>query len=224
MGGGISTKIHKSNIIDFIKYVKNKGIICDATRISAYHKIQERIILKNMFLPVKFDTNKINIQSRIIDAKELRNKLLAQLTHGINNIISKEFKDGRLIRTHKDIADIIHNNILENIFSSIIIEQYKIYEYKNENISKFTESEIFKTFIAQINLLAASFKREMHSKYIDTKIDNNIFINDDRNKMIYINKIFIDIITFVLGKFIKDESNIYQALIYKNSLLKLTLI
>lgn len=224
-GGACETKIHKEHLTDFIEYVKNNGVINDHTRVSTYHQIQERKILKNMFLPVKFDLQGINIRSQIIDSKYLRHELRTKLTDGFNEIIKKEFKGGTLIKNNKDVGTIIHHSNLYNIFNSIIIEQYDIYTFKNkENISSFPFSETLKTFLSELRLLNRNFIRGVHGEFMSTKLDQNIFSEDNVTKKIYLDKMFTEIIVPVLEKLISDESNIYQSMIYKNSLLKLSVV
>ena len=223
-GGTYETKIHKKHLKSFIEYVTNKGITNNATRISEYHKIQEREILKNMFLPIKFNIAGINMSSQIVDSKYLRYELHKKLTEGFNEIIKKEYKDGVLIKTIKDIGSIMHHKTLSNIFNSILIEQYDIYTFKNkENTNPFPFSETLKTFLSKISLLNRSFNRGVHGNFIDVKIDQNIF-SDNTTKKIFLNKLFNDVITRVLEKLISNESNIYQSLIYKNSLLSLSVV
>jgi hypothetical protein len=224
-GGGIlQTKIHRNHIKSFIDYITNKGVINTITRISEYHEIQERKILNNIFLPVKFNTKDINVQSQIIDTAYLRNEFHKKLTDGFNKIIKKEYNDGVNIKTSNDIGNIIHHKNLSDIFNSVLIEQYEIYSSKNaDKSSTFPFSEILKTFLAEISLLNRRFKRDVHSTFTETKIDKSIF-SDTITKKILLNKLFNEIITYVLGKLINNERNIYQSLIYKNSLLKLSLV
>ena len=224
-GGSYETKIHKKHITYFIEYVKNNGIISDNTRISEYHKIQEKNILKNLFLPSRFNTKSISARSQIIDSKYLRYAIQKQLIIVFNEIIKKEYKNGALIKTNKDIGTIMHHPNLSDVFNSIIIEQYDIYTFKNkENISQFPYSETLKTFIAEISLISRNFVRDIHTKFISTKINQIIFIESNEKKISYLNDMFIIIIDAVLLKIISDESNIYQTLLYKNSLLQLSLI
>ena len=223
-GGTYETKIHKKHLKEFIEYVTNNGITNNTTRISEYHKIQERTILKNMFLPIKFNILGINTSSQIVDSKYLRHELHKKLTEGFNEIIKKEYKDGALIKTNKDIGSIMHHKTLSNIFNSILIEQYDIYTFKNkENTNPFPFSETLKTFLSKISLLNRNFNRGVHGNFIEVKIDQNIF-SDIILKKIFLNKLFNDVITRVLEKLISNESNIYQSLIYKNSLLNLSVV
>jgi hypothetical protein len=224
-GGRYETKIHKDHITQFISYVKNKGLVYNNTRISEYHKIHENRILKNMFLPIKFNTKSINVNSQIIDSKFLRHELRSQLSAGFSDIIKKEYRNSASVKTNKDIGNIIHHTELSNIFNSIIIEQYDIYTFKNrENVSTFPFSETLKTFLAELSLMNRSFIRGMHGKFTSLKIDKKIFSEDNITKKIYLDKLFLDIVVPVLDKLISNESNIYQSLIYKNSLLRLSVI
>jgi hypothetical protein len=224
-GGKNETKIHKKQLTEFIEYVKKKGVINNNTRISEYHKIHERNILKNMFLPAKFNIAGINLRSQIIDSTSLRHELRTKLTVGFNEIIKKEYKGGKLVKTNKDIGVIIHHPLLSNIFNSVIIEQYDIYTFKNkDNVSTFPFSETLKTFLAEVGLLNRNFIRGIHGRFTASKLDQKIFSEDNITKKIYLDKLFTEIISPVIKKEINNESNIYQSLIYKTSLLRLSII
>lgn len=223
-GGQQETKINKSKIIEFIEYVKNKGIINTHTRISEYNDIQEKKILDNMFLPVKFNIHGIKLNSQLIDSKFLRHELLLQLIKQFDDIIKKEYKNGEKIQTLKDIAQIIHSEKLIDVFNSILIEQYDIYAIKNkEHSSDFPFSETLQTFLAVLFNMNIDFRRLLHDYYIKTKIDKKLLSENEISKQLKLRNIFKEIIDQVLKKIINDERNIYQELVFKNSLLKLSL-
>lgn len=223
-GGKQYTKIHKSKIPEFIEYVKNKGVLKTNSRIQEYNRIQEKMIVNNMFLPIKFNIHGIKMDSQIIDSKFLRHELFLQLLNQINNIIKKQFADGTKIKTFKDIGQIIHDSSLVDIFNSILIEQYDIYAIKNkEHSSKFPFSETLQTFLSVLFDMNTDFRRLTHDYYINTKIDPKILEMPNTSKKIELQNIFKEIINDVLKKIISDNRNIYQELIYKNSLLKLSL-
>ncbi len=227
-GGALDTKIPRDKIPEFINYVRNKGAVAQRTRTSEYHNIQERIITQNMFLPVKFNIDGINLNSQIIDSKFLRNELYLRLVKRCYELIEKDYKKAEKIKTHKDIGQIIHDKELSDIFNSIIVEQYDIYTFKNkENVSNFPFAETLKTFLSQLHVLNSHFVRNMHDNFIAMRIDNKIFDVDKesaRNKNIYVRKLCEDIIKTTLEKLISNESNVYQGLIYKTSLLKLSVV
>jgi hypothetical protein len=223
-GGKLDTKIPRDKIPEFIEYVRAKGVINGETRSSKYHRIQEREIMKNIFLPIKFNIEGINLGSQIVDSKFLRNELYIRLVKRCHGIIEKEYKNAEKIKTHKDLGQIIHDKELSDIFNSIIVEQYDLYTFKKkENVSNFAFSETLKTFLSQLHLLNRDFIRNMHDNFVATRIDNKIF-EDNRTKNIFARKLCEDIIKTTLEKMISNESNIYQGLIYKTSLLKLSVV
>ena len=223
-GGKQEIKINKSKITEFIEYVKNKGLINTRTRISEYNKIQEKKILNNMFLPVKFNIKEIKSESQIIDSKFLRREIISQTIKQFDEIIKKEYKNSEKIQTIKDIAQIIHSEKLIDVFNSILIEQYDNYAIKTKSHSdNFSFSEILQTFLSVLFNMNKDFRRLMHDYYIKAKIDPNILAEKAVIKQVKLRDIFKDIIEKVLQKIITDDRNIYQELIYKNSLLKLSL-
>lgn len=223
-GGKIQSKIHKSKIPQLIEFIKNEKMYVK-TRISEYHRIQEKTIMKNMFLPYRFDLDEINVESQIIDSKYMRHTLSTQLLNECMNIIKTDFKKGSSIKSHRDIGTIIHNDLLVHLFSSSFIEQYYIYTFKNKkNNSTFSYAETFKTMLAQLQLLNSHFIREMHDNFVSMKIDDKIFTETPLIKNNKIKEILEQLINIVLGKLISNTHNIYQALMYKTSLLNLSIV
>lgn len=224
-GGKRVIKIPRYKIESFIAYVKNGGIMKTVTRVSQYHKIQEQTIMKNIFLPVKFNVLEIKSESQIIDSKFLRYEIFLRMVEQINQIITKDFKNGSKIKNFKDIGTIAHSPKLVDVFNSILVEQYDIYAIKNrEHSSKFPFSETFQTFLSVLNDMNTDFRRLIHDYYVRTKIEERLLTEDDTIKAAGIIEIFKDILNNVLQKIINNERNIYQELIFKNSLLKLSLV
>lgn len=223
-GGKIYTKIHKSNIPEFIEYVNNKGVLKNNSRIQEYNNIQEKIILDNMFLPIKFDIHSIKLDSQIIDSKFLRHELFTQIINQLNIIVKKDFANGSKIKAYKDIGEIIHDDRIIDIFNSIVIEHYDAYAIKNNvHNSNFPVSETIQTFLSVIFDMNTEFRRILHDYYIKTEIDPKIFDINIEAKCLELQIIFKEIVDMVLKKIVSNELNIYQQLIYKNSLLKLSL-
>lgn len=217
-------KIHKNKIMEFINYVKNKGDIPTKTRITEYNLMQEKKILKNLFLPIKFNINEIKLKSQIIESHLLRHFILTNLQKQFDEIFKKEYKNGNKIKTYKDIAELIHNKKFIDIFDSILIEQYNIYAIKNnDDKNDFNFSESMSTFLTVLFNMNTEFRRLIHDTYISTNINIKILSETDKIKHDELFDIFTEIVKNVLVKIISDERNIYQEILYKNDLLNLRL-
>ena len=178
-----------------------------------------------MFLPISFNLDNIDLESQIIDSKYLRYELATKLVDECMKMVKKDYKKGESIKTTKDIGKIIHNEKLSEIFNRVFIEQYDIYTFKNkENISTFPYSETFKTLLAQLGELNRNFIRNIHDKFVVLDIDKTIFTNSPKDKNSKLKDIFEGIISDVLNALISNKRNIYQALVYKTSLLRLSAI
>jgi hypothetical protein len=219
-------KIKKCDVVSFLHYIKNKGVCNTISRVSVYHEISQRQALQNMFLPIKFNISDIKTDSsKIIDTKYLRNEITTQLLKTFLNIIKKDYADGANVKDNHDFSKIVHDDRLQEKFSSILIEQYDIYTFKNkENIGDFPFSETLKSFLSNIHWFNRSFVRGIHDLFIKLKIDKKIFEYDKILKKIELQRLFNDILGDTIKHLISDDRNIYQSLIMKNSLLKLSLI
>jgi hypothetical protein len=212
-------KISRQSISSFIDHVKNKGVSKNNTRISEYNIIQERAILKNMFLPIKFDITSINVNSQVIDSKYIRNIIYVRLIKQFD----KEYTKSK-IKNNAGVGKLIHSPMLYTIFNSILIEQYNIYTFKNkENVSGFPLSETLKSFLAQLHHLSTQFSKDIHDEFTIFSIDKTIY-DDENRKKTYLKTMFSDILKKILEKIITNESNVYQSLIYKTNLLNLSVV
>lgn len=224
-GGGIQKiKINSSKIPEFMEYVKNKGVYKSPSRISEYNNIHERKIVDNMFLPIKFDIKDINIQSQVVDTTYVRHELTSQLLSEFDSIISKKFKNGDAVKNNKDFGQIIHNSNFTDIFNGILIEQYNVYTFKNDNNSDFPPSETMQTFLMDLFYLNNQFNRKIHDAFVATNIDKSLYEEKGITKKIKLRQIFTDILNAIIKTIISDRNNIYQSLLYKNALLKLQII
>ena len=223
LGGKLKTKIDRNKLAELIKYVY-KGV-SHGSRIGEYNKIHEKKIVKNMFLPIYHDIDSISLNSQIIDSKYLRHMIHVQLLEECSTIIKTDFKKGASVKNIKDIGQILHNERLSDVFSGLIIEQYYIYTFKNKkNVSTFSHAETFKTLLAQLQLLNRDFVRNIHDIFRAVEIDAKIFDEAPTSKVASIKKIIETVISSTLDKIISNESNIYQSLIFKNSLLNLSVV
>ena len=156
-----------------------------------------------------FNVNGININSQAVDSKFLRNELLIGIKKEFIDILKKEYKDGAAILNNKDLATLIHHKNLINVFSSILIEQYDIYTFKNkDNNSNFPFYETLKTFMAYLGILKRTFALDIHTKYTSIRIDSSKLTADLRTKKIYLTDIFDGILSSVLEKMINNERNV----------------
>jgi hypothetical protein len=220
IGGGIEFKIHRNQIYEFVEFVKNKGINKNQSRCSMYHDTHEKHMTKNMFLPINFDVNTINIDSRVFETKYIIHELHTKLINEFNSIVKKKYKGGVSIKTDKDFGQIIHMSIFSDIFNSVLIRQYNIFMDKHSN--NFPQSETFHTFLMNLLYLNRQFNRKLHDIFTSMTIDKGIYTDISKNNKLQ--NIFEEIITHSIRLIISDKNNIYQKLIYKNALLALEII
>jgi hypothetical protein len=222
-GKSLNVFLHRNRINNIITYVKNKGVLYNNTLTSEYHKIQESLIIKNMFLPTQFNLNDIKTDSQQLDSAFLKHNLLNELVNVCVNLCKKLYKNGTTIKNIIDVGKIIHNEELSNTFNMNFIKQYKIFITNKTITNKFPTSELLQTLLAQLRLINRDFIRDVHYNFILNTIDPAVFKESSINKIAILKKLFEKIIEPVLCKLISNEKNIYQALIYKNSLLNLSI-
>ncbi len=223
LGGGSRKIIKKDKLINLINYANDKCRIHNETVVSSYNAIQEEKIIKNMFLPIKFDVSQISLASKIVQSDFVRNEINIKLKKQVFKLFTKLNSKGK-IKNNRDIAGIIHDESLSNILYSVLIEQYDLYMFKNKEKTQFPLSETLKSFLSELEHINGDFKRRSHDIYITKKIDQKIYADSESNKQRTLLAFIYDIIELTTLKIITNNRNIYQQLLYKNKLLSLSII
>lgn len=223
LGGGSRKTIKKEKLSNLIEYANNNCRLPNETVVSVYNKIQEEKIIKNMFLPIKFDVSQISLASKIVQSDYVRNELNVKLKKQATTIFTKLNSKGK-IKSNRDIAGIIHDESLSNILYSVLIEQYDLYMFKNKEKTQFPLSETLKSFLTELEQINNDFKRKIHDIFISKKIDQTIYKDSESSKHRILLKFIHDIIGTTTIKIITNDRNIYQQLLYKNKLLSLSII
>ncbi len=210
-------KTHANEMIEFAKAPLYKS-----TRVGSYNRIINQKIIENMFLPIKPDVETIKIRSQVIDSKYLRNEIYILILSKF-----KELYDKTKINNLYDYNKLIHDNSYGEIFSRVIMNEYIRYLFKNiavyesDNISI---SEIYSSFLFILNIYERDFKKKLHDIFLVNMPNRDIFKMDKKTKDQTLNNTFDKILSNVLHSIITNENNIFQSILYKLYLFKLSLI
>lgn len=202
-------------VSSLLHYMKDPNSL---SRVNNYHKIMIKKAQNNMFLNNIVDFDKIEKTASIYESKYLKNTIYHELMEEYTTI-SKKYK----FRNQIDFSNSIHDSQLYDKFSDLILQHYNEYLKTNENILNeldFPYSEILSTFLSYLKNLAVEFKKEMHTQYIKTSIDSNIFESKEKDIVkTNLNKVFQSILLNTLNTIITDETNIYQSALKKYQIL-----
>lgn len=210
--------MRKSQIKDFLYFVKNKKF--DKTRVNNYNKLINKNIVQNMFLHVQPDIESLQVKSQLADPKYLRHELYISLFSKF-----KELYDKKSPKSVYEFSKLLHNQIFENMFSQILMNEYYKYLFKNisifetENISL---SEVYSSFLYTMNIYERDFKKQMHDVFLTNVPNTEVFKSDKKDKILV--DLFEEILKKVLNLIITNNSNIYQSIMYKLYLFKLSLL
>ena len=108
-----------------------------------------------------------------------------------------------------------------NEYTHYLVKNNYIYDSENINIS-----EIYISFLPVIDDLQKKFKKQLHDSFSDmyNTMDLQIFNLNDRDKEIQLGDIFSGTMKKVLNNIVTNDSNIFQSLLYKVLLFKLSLV
>lgn len=212
--------IHYRKINGLLNYLEiNKEYEKCEDRITIYQKIKEKN-LEKMF----FKTGEPNIDALVkeslvhIDSSKIKSESIFR----IRDVINKMIKNAK--NPLDTITFVIYNNKIFDTFINTVISMYKeFYIVKDDTRVSFGFSEVFSTYLSDIQNLKSSFSKELNDIYLK-KIEEERkeieSITDKHKLLIYIE----NIINETLDKILTYNSNIYQSLIFKSNLLKVGII
>lgn len=210
--------VRKTTIKEFLHFVKTKSY--NPTRVNNYNDIVNTKIVENMFLHVKPEVDLLRVKSQIIDPKYLRNEIFILVLSSFKKLLDK-----KSIKTIYEYSKLVHNEAYEKIFSQVIMNEYHKYLFKNtaiyesENISM---SEIYVSFLPIISTYERDFKKNIHDIFLLNLPNKDIFADEKKDVLLF--DIFEKLLSDVLHGIITNENNIFQTIIFKLYLFKLSLL
>jgi len=195
----------------FINYLKNGA---ENDRISNYHKLSMIDCAKNMFLETQFNLESMGKRSvedvDIITIRyEIKNKILKEL----DILIKDTYKND--IKNQIELNDILHNEIIKEIYSnSLIFYIEKYVEYQSEDFK-----ELFLSFLVELESSSNLFMKIIHDNYNRNLLSDKVFKLDKEKKMNTINDRIKKIIEDSLSLGLRSDENVFSGLIFKQYLL-----
>jgi hypothetical protein len=205
-----SKYVDRCKIEPLLDFIKNKNVYKSNTCESLYNKYNEDTMLQNIFNPIKHDISKMHKNTK-------ENKYV--ISFDIINDIMEVIKDIIPLESTYDIKhmyNIIHNEKILDVFSKVLLDNYK------KLLDTEYNAEITTSILYNINALNKDFRRMLYD------MSSTIFILDEINKMSICdkNKYFLDYIYKIMESVVKKilllENNIYDDIIYKNILLEIS--
>jgi len=200
--------------LPIIKYIKEN--IPD--RSTNYQSIVIEKSLKNMFIAKPLSLDSMAEHAKDIDTQIIKNELFLK----IKDII-RELVEAHDIKTYHDINDVIHNESIKDTFVNVILIMYKMAskytDLQEFDAGKFPFSEIFSSFIVELQTITRLFMKNLHDAYNRALPSSDIFTLQKREKNNLIINHLDEILLHTLQIVIGDNSNIYSALNYKYLLL-----
>jgi hypothetical protein len=202
------------SIFELYKYCNSK----ESSRIGNFNNLCIKNTRNIIFNPIKYELDKVKEISSIVDPKYLRNEIYINMLNEFNNLL-KHYKN---IQDNYTYAKIIHNEKFLGIFSDILVREFYSYLYNTYNeytTGHIKISEIISSFMNVIYINQRIFIKEIHDYF-----KNKLFDFSQDNILIKLKMHFDEMIRYVLDKIITLDNNIYQMILYKINLLKITLI
>jgi len=189
-------------------------------RTPQYQYIHSRSLNK-LFL--KFPTDiEAMIQSSHIEIEA--DKIKTEISFRIMRDVKKSIK--AVNNPVKQISILIHKKIMFNIFIDTIIELYRDFyqdPLKDDTRIKFKTSEILCTYLADLEKIEQTFRKELHKIYMERvriDISNIENIKTIMQLIVYAQ----DIIKHALDQTITHKSNIYQSMVLKAKMMRVGLV
>lgn len=216
--------IRKSNVIELLDFVNNQSY--SSSRVNNYNNIINSSIVENMFLSVKPDLENLKIKSYVIDPKYLRNEIYLMIFSKFKTMIRKTAP-----KSIYEFSKLIHDELFEELFVQIIMNEYYKYLFKNTSIyetENISMAEMYSSFLYTINIYARDFTKKIHDDFLSNSINEikakKDLFKDKENAIDELTTIYDNLLKNVLSAIITNENNIFQSLIYKLYLFKLSML
>jgi len=219
----LSNKFNNSNIYNISSQLST--IIIQSTknvkyqlRASSYNSIMINKSLKNMFYGKKFDLRLFDELSQNFDMQLIKSNILNNLMKKIDDIIEIKF-DGDL-QNNVDVISLLHDTKLYDEFIHSIMLNFEKGKMNTESKNVFTGgkvpfSEIFSTFIIELESSAQKFSKELHDAYMRLQLKNNVFELPKIQKLVEIKDYIKAIMSNSIKLVINESDNLFTSLNYK---------
>lgn len=227
--GVISNKIdppqhfmRKAMVEPFLEFIKNTAIknTYVSTRVGKYNEMSGKEIVNKMFLSVKPDLDSLKIKAQVIDPKYLRNEVYVLILAKFRELFAKDEPQNAY-----EFSKLVHSKEFESIFNHVVMNEYHKYLFRNTSIyevENISMSEVYASFLYTMNIYERDFKKRLHDTFLLAMPKNEVFKDPSRSRLL--DEIFDDILKKTLQKIITNENNIFQSILYKLYIFKLSLI
>ncbi len=226
MSNYFNPKVHfirKSQLIELIEFIKCKKTSVEPSRLDNYNGDINYYICNNMFLSIKPNVDDLKIKATVMDPKYIRNSIF------INMISAYKKKYKSKTSDLQSFNALVHDDVFIDIFQNTIMNEYTGYLIKNMDAyaaEYVNVSEIYMSFLPVIDRYTKDLKKKIHDRFtlLYSSFDMNIFKMSDIDRASNLERIFTETIKDVLSSVITLNSNMFQSLIYKVMLFKLSII
>jgi hypothetical protein len=175
--------------------------------------------IPNMFLKRNIDMESIEEEASNIPSQVIRTELYFSMVAFVRDeIIGKEYQNGKLIRSVIDINNILHSPKMSTHFVDCMMGLYHLGSnskiQKEFSGGKFPFYETLNTYIVNMYSLSHRFMKELHDKFNRGEPIENFTTAEITKK---INSILEE----VINNLISDDNNIYTMVNHKHLLLNL---
>lgn len=174
------------------------------SRVSGYNHDQEKLIMKNLFGPVKLDIEQIKKDSEI-DASFMSNMILSRLSDLVNARVRKYKIDTFVLER------LAPDDEITTVITNSAIHYYNEFKKDIYIHNGFAPGQYMVDYLAELGGLCATFIRGIHAateKISGKMTTDDLQLTFDRNA------------SDVMGEIIKTNKNIMQVLLLKDQLLR----
>ena len=211
--------ISKYKIKNIFDHYNNRKV----DRASNYNALAIDKASKNMFLSRAVDIETLIEGIPITDTNYVRNEITKALNNYIANIIKKKYKND--VKNNIEVNNIIHDKSLSKLFYEKVLVLYKdgssLDDIKQFKAGDFKFHEIFTSFMVNLHNITRRFSKEMHDGYARNSLKNDIFKLTKIERMKIISAKLEEVVSNTIDLIIKNDSNIYDSLHSKYSILNI---
>jgi len=206
--------VHRDSIAGLIALAKTKKY--SSTRAANYNAALNARIMEKAYLPVKPNLEKLKEHAQVVDPKYLRNEIYIRAIAQY-----KELHNKKPPKSLYDFGGLMRSEKFEQIFNRTIMHEYHKYTLSIDGIPL---NEILSSFLYTMSIYSRDFRKGVNDQFITNLPARTLFESSRDEIDAELERVVSKIFDAVLSKIITNEGNMFQTVLYKVYLLRLSLL
>ena len=214
----ITSDIHvipETQIANFINFIKNN--IDNTDKTANYNCINNKQILRNMFLQNELSQDSINENAREINSQYFRSTIFLKTLNHLKMLMKTKYNNCKHIKSIVDINELIHDDSLLDLLRKFCISMYDegTKTILINDVDTVLREEILISFLQEVETFVMRFLKELHDNINNYNITIDLANIVNQKKIIYIEEMLETILNKILSLLASNNDNIFFSISLK---------